>query len=145
MTNDQRLNLLCRNQLLADLDIDDISFLGVLGLYVSHTDTHFRVRQHDTGSHVSDHFACLIADLITVTRDRTLQTLEMHEFALDAFRFLLFQEIAVNEGEERLEAMHRNMAIDEKQYQELKKSMDQARQEFEEGKATFDRKYPYND
>ena len=46
---------------------------------------------------MTDSFAVFIAYLIAVTRDSALQTLEMNQFAFDAFCFLLFQEITVDE------------------------------------------------
>ena len=64
----------------AYLDIDNVLFLSELGLDVSHTDTCLRIRQHDTGGYITDDFALFIANLVSVTRDRTLQTFEMNKF-----------------------------------------------------------------
>ena len=93
----RQLNLLCRHEFLADLDIDRLAFLGVLGLHVTHTDSYFGIREHDTRGDVSDGLAFGIANLIAVTRNSALQALEMYQFAFHSFGFLGFEEIAVNE------------------------------------------------
>ena len=85
-----------RNKFLAYLNIDDRLFLGERCLYVSHTDAYLGVGQHDAGGNIAYHVAGFVADFVAVTRNSTLQALEMHQFALYTFGFLLSEEITID-------------------------------------------------